>query len=62
MRKRVLARAIDQANWALGQAGSPPIPTRLTPHGLRRTAASIWLAVGETGPRLWRRSVARTRR
>ena len=50
VRRRVLAKAIEIANEKLAKAAVEPIPATLTPHSLRRTAASIWFAVGETPP------------
>jgi integrase len=47
VRKRVLAKAIEAANERHAEAA---IPEALTLHSLRRTAASIWFAVGETPP------------
>jgi integrase len=58
VRKRVLAKAIENANELLAadENGQPRtedvdlIPTNLTPHSLRRTFASILFAIGETPP------------
>jgi integrase len=44
----MLAPAIEKANEALLAAGQEPLPEGLTPHSLRRTFASILLAVGES--------------
>jgi len=55
VRKRVLGKAIEKANERLStnENGEPRtdaelIPTRLTPHSLRRTFASLLFAVGES--------------
>lgn len=45
VRRRVLAPAVERADAALAEAGDEPLP-HLTPHALRRTAASLWFAVG----------------
>jgi integrase len=45
VRVRVLAKAVDKANGRLTEAGETPLP-RLTPHGLRRTFASVLYAIG----------------
>jgi integrase len=57
IRRRLLAKAIEKANERLSvdENGEPrqdleSIPTRLTPHSLRRTFASILFALGETPP------------
>jgi integrase len=44
VRTRVLARAVERANARLAEAGGPPLP-RVTPHGLRRTFASVLYAL-----------------
>ena len=49
IRRRLLAKAIEQANVKLKKAGSESIPS-LTPHGLRRTFASLLFAIGEPAP------------
>jgi len=49
-RKRVLAPAIKRANDDLEGLGQPPLPAKLTPHGLRHTFCSLLYAVGETPP------------
>lgn len=46
IRNRVLNPAITNANATLAKCGAPPIPTDLTPHGLRRTFASLLVALG----------------
>lgn len=52
IRRRVLTPAVAAANVALADAGTvEPIPA-LTPHSLRRTAASVWFAVGWTPPQV----------
>jgi len=42
--------AIESANKELAKADGELIPVKLTPHSLRRTSASILLAVGEPAP------------
>lgn len=49
IRARVIAKAIERANERLEDAGEPPLP-RLTPHGLRRTFASLLYGIGEASP------------
>jgi integrase len=46
VRSRVLARAVEHANAKLEEAGEEPMPA-LTPHSLRRTFASLLVAIGE---------------
>jgi integrase len=43
---RVITRAVEKANERLQEAGEAPLP-KLTPHGLRRTFASVLYALGE---------------
>lgn len=50
VRRRVLAKAVEQANGQLTKNGTEPLPTGLTPHSLRRTFASLLFAIGETPP------------
>jgi integrase len=45
-RRRVLVPAIAAADRELAARGLPPIPEGLTPHGLRRTFASVLIATG----------------
>ncbi len=47
VRNRVLAPAARRADELLEKAGSVPLPTGLTPHGLRHTFASLLVALGE---------------
>ena len=47
VRRRILAPAVDHANAALGREGLEPLPEGLTPHSLRRTFASILVALRE---------------
>lgn len=47
VRKRVLAPAIESADEALREAGDEPFPEGITPHSLRRTFASILVALGK---------------
>ena len=49
VRTRVIAKAVERANERLEHAGEPPLP-RLTPHGLRRTFASLLYGIGEASP------------
>jgi integrase len=46
-RNRVLAGAVKRANEHLEKAKEPPLPAKLTPHGLRHTFCSLLYAVGE---------------
>lgn len=50
VRRRVLAKAVEQANGRLAEDSSEPLPEGLTPHSLRRTFASLLFAIGETPP------------
>lgn len=52
LRRRVLAPAVEAANETLVAAELTPLPERLSPHGLRRTFASVLYALGETPPRV----------
>ena len=45
VRKRVLVPAVERANERLAAQGYEPLP-RLTPHSLRRTCASLIVALG----------------
>lgn len=47
IRNRVLAVAVKRASEQLEAAGQPPLPDKLTPHSLRRTFASVLVALGE---------------
>lgn len=47
VRNRMLAPAVEAANAALAEADRDPLPDRLTPHSLRRTFASVLVALGE---------------
>jgi integrase len=46
VRTRVLSKSVEQANKRLAEAGEVPVPT-LTPHGLRRSFASLLYGIGE---------------
>jgi site-specific recombinase XerC len=46
VRSRVIAKAVERANERLEDGELP----RLTPHGLRRTFASLLYGIGETSP------------
>jgi integrase len=50
LRRRVLARAVDEANARLDEQGQSPLPDGLTPHSLRRTCASVLFALGRAAP------------
>ncbi len=50
VRRRVLAKAVEQANRQLSEDNTEPLPDGLTPHSLRRTFASLLFAIGETPP------------
>jgi integrase len=41
---------MKRANANLTREGLPPLPASLTPHGLRRTFASVLYALGEAPP------------
>lgn len=47
IRRRVMGPAVERANEQLRLAAAPPLPEEVTPHSLRRTLASILVAVGE---------------
>lgn len=47
LRSRVLRPTLEPANRLLEAHGQPPLPTRLTTHGLRHTFASVLTALGE---------------
>jgi integrase len=46
IRRRVLARAVDEANEQLVKDRETPLPDGLTPHKLRHTFASLLVALG----------------
>jgi len=46
VRNRALASAIRDANATLVKQGREPLPEKLTPHSLRRTFASVLVALG----------------
>lgn len=48
IRSRILRKAIERADLRLREAGENPLPEGLTPHGLRRTFASVLYAIGES--------------
>jgi integrase len=50
VRRRVLAKAVEQANEQLAKNNAAPLPEGLTPHSLRRTFASLLFALGEAPP------------
>jgi integrase len=47
VRRRILAPAIEATDEALQAAGDEPFPEGITPHSLRRTFASILVALGK---------------
>jgi integrase len=47
VRRRILEKAIEGANANLRKQENDPLPERLTPHSLRRTFASVLVALGE---------------
>jgi hypothetical protein len=47
VRGRTLARSIKRANELLAKDGLSALPERLTPHSLRRTFASLLIALGK---------------
>jgi hypothetical protein len=49
VRSRVLGRSVQRANQRLERRGESPLPA-LTPHGLRRSFASLLYAIGEPPP------------
>jgi integrase len=49
VRSRVLRRSVQRANERLERREATPLPT-LTPHGLRRSFASLLYAIGEPPP------------
>ena len=46
----MLAKAVTLANKQATTNGTEPLPEKLTPHSLRRTFASLLLALGEGPP------------
>jgi integrase len=48
--RRIFSGAVKEANKQLEKRELEPLPTRLTPHSLRRTFASILFAIGEAPP------------
>jgi Phage integrase family len=54
VRKRVLAPAVDKANMSLADEDVEPLPEGLTPHSLRRTYASVLVALKEDPARVMR--------
>ncbi len=50
VRRRMLAKAVEQANKQLAKDETEPLPEGLTPHSLRRTFASLLFAIGEPPP------------
>jgi integrase len=49
VRRRILNPAVQHANKQLAKEGLEPLPA-LTPHGLRRSYASLLFALGEPPP------------
>ena len=50
VRTATLGGAMKRANANLDAADLPPLPATLTPHGLRKTFASVLYALGEPPP------------
>ena len=50
VRGRVLSAAVKLANETREAEGLPPLPSRITPHSLRRTFSTVLYALGETPP------------
>jgi integrase len=50
VRTATLGSAVKRANENLAARDLPPLPDKLTPHGLRRTFASVLYALGEPPP------------
>ncbi|HEY5344250.1 MAG TPA: site-specific integrase [Solirubrobacteraceae bacterium] len=50
IRRRILDKAVTNANAKLAEDGFERLPEGLTPHSLRRTFASLLFAIGETPP------------
>ena len=49
VRARVLSKSVERANGRLAERGDAPLPA-LTPHGLRRSFASLLYGIGEPPP------------
>jgi integrase len=49
VRRRVITRSVERANERLQEAREAPLPA-LTPHGLRRSFASLLYGIGESPP------------
>jgi integrase len=47
VRRRLLAKAVELADARLDELGLEGLPERVTPHSLRRTFASVLVALGE---------------
>ncbi|MFI4985298.1 MAG: tyrosine-type recombinase/integrase [Solirubrobacterales bacterium] len=47
VRNRILKAAVQRANENLARDDLPPLPSKLTPHSLRRTFCSLLYALGE---------------
>jgi integrase len=54
VRRRILSPAVERANERLAEQGSRPLPEGLTPHSLRRTCASLLVALGWDPARVMR--------
>ena len=59
VRRRVLAPAVREADERLVKRGVDPLPENLTPHSLRRTFASLHVALG-TDPAALKRQMGHT--
>jgi integrase/recombinase XerC len=49
VRRRIVTRSVERANERLAERGEAPLPA-LTPHGLRRSFASLLYGIGEPPP------------
>jgi integrase len=56
VRRRILAAAVARANERLAKDEREPMPESLSPHGLRRTFASLLFAIRDNPRRVKARS------
>ena len=61
VRRRVLGPAVERASERLAEHDIEPLPEGLTPHSLRRTYASLNVALGTDPARLKRQMGTRPR-